>query len=88
MLRLLQENLATVLVGLAMLLLIGLALWGALAPRRRAKRGGCGGGCCGCPSAAAARPPGAAAAPRRPSGSGRRPGHDRHACKAARNPLQ
>ena len=44
MLRLLQENLATVLVGLAMLLLIGLALWGALAPRRRAKRGGCGGG--------------------------------------------
>ena len=57
MLHLLQENLATILVGLAMLLLVGLALWGALAPRR-------------------------------PSGSGRRPGHDRHACKAARNPLQ
>lgn len=51
MLRLLQENLATILVGLALLLLVGLALWGALAPRRRAKRGGCGGGCCGCPSA-------------------------------------
>ena len=55
MLRLLQENLATVLVGLAMLLLVGLALWGALASRRRARRGGCGGccggGCCGCPAA-------------------------------------
>ena len=40
MLHLLQENLATILVGLALLLLVGLALWGALAPRRRAKRGG------------------------------------------------
>ena len=64
MLHLLQENLATILVGLALLLLVGLALWGALAPRRRARRnGGCGGGCCGCPSAgncAAARAAGGA----------------------------
>lgn len=51
MLRLLQEHLATILVGLAMLLLVGLALWGALASRRRAKRGGCSGCCGGCPSA-------------------------------------
>lgn len=66
MLHLLQENLATILVGLALLLLVGLALWGALAPRRRAKRGGCGGGCCGCPSA------GNCAAARRDGGTGPR----------------
>lgn len=50
MLTFLNEDLPNILVGLAVLLLLGLSLGSMIASRRRVKRaGGCGGGCCGCP---------------------------------------
>lgn len=53
MLAFLKDNLSTVLVGLAVLLLLSAALWSMVAARRRARRSGsaCAGGCACCPYA-------------------------------------
>ena len=45
-----QENLATILVGTAVLSILILVVWYMYREKKKARRpGGCGGGCCGCP---------------------------------------
>lgn len=48
MLAFFQENAATILVGLAVAALLGLALWSILRDRKRGGHACCGGDCSGC----------------------------------------
>lgn len=52
MLQFISDNLATILVGLAVAALLALSLWAMhCGKKKHAHDGGCGGGCCGCPYA-------------------------------------
>ena len=52
MLQFIADNIATILVGLAVLAILIASLWVMYRDKRKAaKAGGCGCGCCSCPYA-------------------------------------
>lgn len=52
MLQFISDNLATILVGFAVAVLLAFSLWAMHRDKKKhAHEGGCGGGCCSCPYA-------------------------------------